>query len=289
MPETTTHDAAAPDATHPLDRACPACGTSPDERCRVVVAEDPWRVVRCAACGFTFLGNTPPPPVATSDHAWSESWQREKSLRASREPVLHGLQAVVRPLRDRLKPDKARAMIVRHLRRGRILDVGCGNGHRLGGCLRAGLIDVVPFGIEIEQRPAMKARALFREFGGEAWIGPARDHLHQLDDDSIDGVYMYAYLEHEPEPRPVLDEVRRMLVPGGPIVIKVPNHGCVNRVVRGRRWCGYRHPDHVNYFTPGTLGGMLEEAGFTDIRCGPGDRMPFNDNMWMTARTPVAD
>ena len=29
-----------------------------------------------------------------------------------------------------------------------------------------------------------------------------------------------------------------------------------------KRWCGFRYPDHLNYFTPKTLAAMAGEAGF---------------------------
>ena len=52
------------------------------------------------------------------------------------------------------------------------------------------------------------------------------------------------------------------LRPGGIAVIKVPNFGSVNRMVRGRKWCGIRLPDHVNYFTRASLTALAKHAGF---------------------------
>ena len=37
--------------------------------------------------------------------------------------------------------------------------------------------------------------------------------------------------------------------PGGVAIVKVPNYGSLNRMVMGGNWCGFRIPDHVNYFT----------------------------------------
>ncbi len=93
-----------------------------------------------------------------------------------------------------------------------------------------------------------------------------------------------AYLEHEREPAAVLAETWRVLKPAGCVLIKVPNYGCWNRPVRGSRWCGYRFPDHVNYFTPRSLRRVLEDNAFVVARCGWFDRLPTNDNMWLVAR-----
>ncbi|MCC5842025.1 MAG: hypothetical protein JJT96_18055 [Opitutales bacterium] len=67
-------------------------------------------------------------------------------------------------------------------------------------------------------------------------------------------------------------------------MIKVPNHNCLNRKVRQGRWCGFRYPDQVNYFTPETLGGMIRRSGLTLYRMRWYDRWPTNDNMYAAAR-----
>ena len=62
-----------------------------------------------------------------------------------------------------------------------------------------------------------------------------------------------SYLEHELHPRAVLTELHRTLAPGGVALVKVPNYASLNRRVTGRKWCGFRYPDHLNYFTPASL------------------------------------
>lgn len=90
---------------------------------------------------------------------------------------------------------------------------------------------------------------------------------------------MRSFLEHELHSRALLAEVARVLAPGGATIVKVPNHGSANRLVMGPRWCGFRSPGHVNYFTPRTLQGMVEQAGLAVVRFGPTDRFPLGDNM----------
>ena len=50
--------------------------------------------------------------------------------------------------------------------------------------------------------------------------------------------------------------------------------------MRGRRWCGYRWPDHVNYFTPRTLAATAERAGLAVTRMGLLDRSPLSDSLY---------
>jgi hypothetical protein len=83
----------------------------------------------------------------------------------------------------------------------------------------------------------------------------------------------------------VLEETRRVMRPGARIIIKVPNYDSWNRRLRGAKWCGFRFPDHVNYFTPETMTRLVKKAGMRVVRFGMGDRMPTSDNMWLVVES----
>jgi SAM-dependent methyltransferase len=102
--------------------------------------------------------------------------------------------------------------------------------------------------------------------------------------ESLGGVVMQCYLEHEIRPRAVLSAVHGVLRPGGFLVIKVPNFASWNRSVRGQRWCGFRYPDHVNYFTPLSLKTMLLSTGFEIVQNRLFDHFPLADNLYMVSR-----
>jgi len=91
-------------------------------------------------------------------------------------------------------------------------------------------------------------------------------------------------LEHEHNPLEVLEGLRKTIKNNGVVIIKVPNYGSINRVVRGKKWCGYRFPDHVNQFTPNTLSKMVLKAGYKIIKFNYTDKQLTSDNMWMVAR-----
>ena len=74
-----------------------------------------------------------------------------------------------------------------------------------------------------------------------------------------------------------------VIAPDGVLIIKVPNYGSVNRRVFGRRWCGFRFPDHMNYFTPESLVRLCAECGLGVRAFSWLDRLPTSDNMWLVA------
>lgn len=86
-----------------------------------------------------------------------------------------------------------------------------------------------------------------------------------------------SYLEHEFQARSVLQKVYRKLQPGGRVFVRVPDFGSINRRVMGSKWCGFRLPDHVNYFCDNTLRRLAEGAGFHYART---NRLSlFDDNL----------
>ena len=62
-------------------------------------------------------------------------------------------------------------------------------------------------------------------------------------------------------------------------VVKVPNYGSLNRIVTGQRWCGFRYPDHLNYFSPDTFRVLANRAGF-ETSFGLTGCLPTSENMW---------
>ena len=86
--------------------------------------------------------------------------------------------------------------------------------------------------------------------------------MDEFEDGFFDGVIMRSYLEHELHPREVLLATHKKLRPGGVIYIKVPNFGTLNRMVRGVDWCGFRFPDHLNYFDVSAMKRLAEETGY---------------------------
>jgi SAM-dependent methyltransferase len=136
-----------------------------------------------------------------------------------------------------------------------VLDIGCGDGCRIPE-------GPTPFGIEVSQGLAMQARPHFQARGGDVVHAPALTGLDSFSNDTFTAIIMRSYLEHEAQPRAVLTKAFARLDKGGVVYVRVPNFGSVNRRVMGARWCGFRFPDHVNYFSGKTLRKLAEQIGF---------------------------
>jgi len=269
-----------------LIRLCPMCGHDNREASASPYSREHWRIKTCAGCSFVYLENAASYDELVSEFAWTKTKVDERERKISKEPVLLKAERKLRRLRRRTfgYNDKALIFLKAFVPSGEFLDIGCG----IGGNIERAAPDLRGSGIELDANAAAQAREIARSVGGDVIHADALSGLRQLPERKFDAVMMRAFLEHETQPRDVLEQTCRVLRPGGYTVIQVPNFGCLNRRVRGSRWCGFRFPDHVNYFVPQSLRRMVEAAGFRIARFRLRDRLPTSDRMWMVAQRPAA-
>jgi len=244
---------------------CPAPSTTTLTR----FSPPDWPLVACDGCGFVFLERTPDYDQLVDEFAWEKQHAKETKRRLM--SVIGKLDKITR-LRTHIGRAIDDAGMLRTLRNGTTtaLEIGCGWDTRIPE-------PIIPFGIEISATMAAAADVRLRQRGGSALHAPALTGLAQFPDKHFDAILMRSYLEHERSARRVLQESRRVLKDGGSIYVRVPNYGSINRRVMGRRWCGFRFPDHVNYFTPSSLKALASAAGFSYRRINW--LSPFDDNI----------
>jgi SAM-dependent methyltransferase len=141
-------------------------------------------------------------------------------------------------------------------RPGRLLDVGCGIGTELAVARERGWQAT---GVELAEASLQVARAqgldVVAEPLGQAALGPS----------SFDLVTVNHALEHIPRVRAVLDEIRRVLKPGGLLFVAVPNlDAWQHRVLLDRFGLSF-NADHHLFFTPATLRRLLTDDGFAVV------------------------
>ncbi|MDO8449168.1 MAG: class I SAM-dependent methyltransferase [Rhodoferax sp.] len=141
-------------------------------------------------------------------------------------------------------------------RPGRLLDVGCGDGHFARYMANRGW-DVV--GLD---------PALLR--GVTEDISPGRlslqcDSIANLPPDQIfDLVTLWDVVEHVEKPDQLINEAAARLAPGGILVVETGNYQCAGRIHSKGTWWNYQI-DHRWYFAPPQLNALLTRAGLNHI------------------------
>ena len=93
-------------------------------------------------------------------------------------------------------------------------------------------------------------------------------------DAHFDVVVLNHVIEHVPDPRALLVEIRRILRPEGLIVLGAPNAGSLMARLIGARWASFRPGEHIWHFTPSTLRRLVESEGFRVVECEARDNNP---------------
>lgn len=152
----------------------------------------------------------------------------------------------------------------------RVLDLGAGDG-RLAAALA-------------QNGHRVTAVEPFREVPQASDLTVLRERVDGVDlpADSFDAAVLWHVLEHLPEPLAVLERVRRWLVPGGRLLVGVPNLASVQASLGGERWFHLDPERHLVHFTPQGLLALLGGAGFADVWRRPVLLDQGLAGMWMT-------
>ena len=142
---------------------------------------------------------------------------------------------------------------------GKLLDVGAATGFFVEQARVAGW-DAI--GVEPSAWAAEYAR---NELRVDVHTGILE--VMQFPDEAFDVVTMWEVIEHLPDPRTTLGEVRRIIRPGGRLVLSTPDAGSLAARLSGRRWLGWRKvPEHVFFFDRANLDRLLRQSGFQPVR-----------------------
>ncbi len=230
-------------------------------------------IARCAACGvvFTVLGGAAPfyPP---DYEPFTPPQQRAAKVRPTRdrirrvfyegkgtvlERILLFLPYLVFRFRDKYKLRNKWAYDKAFRRRGRLLDVGCGRGQHL---LQWSKSQDEVVGVEPHEPTATAAR---EETGLD--IRPGTLESQGFPPESFHCIAFCHVLEHVKNPRETLLEARRVLKPGGEIILWVPNFDSLLQPLFGRDWFSYEVPRHLWHFNPMRLNSILGDCGLRPL------------------------
>jgi len=266
-------------------RACPSCylcGTEGEPlhkglKDRLFGAPGEWNIRRCTRsdCGLAWLDPMPLREDIGKAYAayYTHAFVRESLAYRLRQHVKRGyaglaygyskqvsvldrflaLPVCLLPtLRQQLLATGL--MYLRGERIGRLLEIGCGGGNFLAGMRDLGWevegIDFDPVAVD----------SAHRQYGLEVRHGLFEDEDYPLD--HFDAVVMSHVIEHVADPLVLLAKCRRVLRPGGRLVLLTPNIESLGHGKFGSSWVHLDPPRHLHLFSLATLREMAVRSGF---------------------------
>ena len=142
--------------------------------------------------------------------------------------------------------------------KGLLLDVGCGGGLLLRMLRERGL---PVLGLETSLPAATSA---WKRNGVAVVCGDLSKS--PIERGTCAAVTMFHVLEHLHDPVSYLRSARDLLVPGGRLVVQVPNASCWQFLMFGEHWNGVDVPRHLVNYRERDLESLLEYCGFQVVR-----------------------
>ena len=142
----------------------------------------------------------------------------------------------------------------------RVLDVGCSRGSFVADALELGFRAE---GVE----PAPDIAAAARDAGLSVHTGLLEDQ--HFPDASFDALTLFEVIEHLREPATLLAECRRVLAPGGVLLVSTGNGAGWTARLMGPRWDYFqieKDAGHVSFFNPGSISRLAQRCGFAVAR-----------------------
>ena len=102
--------------------------------------------------------------------------------------------------------------------------------------------------------------AFVKVHGLNAVQGELLDRIFERE--TFDAVIAQQVFEHLYDPVSYVEEIRRILKPGGVFFVSVPNYGSIVARIAGPKWDMVGPVGHVRYFTGSRLTRFLSDHGF---------------------------
>lgn len=226
-------------------------GNGPDFEYRT--SPDSFLAVRCVHCGVVYLDSRP------VDAELRRIYPDHYHAFAFTEDRFGFVYSVRRRLEARRLLRAFRGLPTD----ARILDVGCGDGFHLDLLREFGPSGWQVEGVDLDDRAIAAAR------GRGITVHKGRIEELGLPDASVHAAILIQTVEHLADPVAVLAAIRRVLVPGGRLLVVTDNTGSLDfRIAKRRHWGGYHFPRHWYLFDAPSLRRLAATSGFEVAELG---------------------
>lgn len=229
---------------------CPICSSNNTQQQLsakdYTVSQQIFPIWHCSACTARFTQDVPEQNVIGTYYA-SENYISHSD---TKKGIINSLYHLVR--RRTLGAKRRLVINATGIGKGTILDIGCGTGAFLNTMQEAGWNIT---GLEPDSIARRKAAELYK-------IEPQEPgKLFELTPESFNAITMWHVLEHVHELHAYIEQVEKLLAPGGKAFIAVPNYTSKDADMYAAHWAAYDVPRHLYHFSPQSMETLLSQHG----------------------------
>ena len=211
-----------------------------------------FTIINCNSCNFTFT-NPRPSDKDLSNYYLSQNYLSHTN---NKNTFFEKLYQIVRKIAVKQKLYLLNAFAKTKVH----LDIGCGTGEFLNACKNAGYKTK---GIEPSDIASNQAIINF-----DLNVSKNTD-LSQFETGEFETISMWHVLEHVPELKLTIKQLKRILMKEGKVIIAVPNLKSWDAHYYKEYWAAWDVPIHLWHFSKNSLQKLFELHGFTLIKTKP--------------------
>ena len=224
---------------------CPVCDA---RKFNVFWAMHDYKLARCLVCGMVW-DSCPPKDL---ESFYNKSYFLNSNPKGGYANYFEGMAINRRTFYERIKRINQRIV-----KKEKMLDVGSALGDSLVEAKRLGWKDL--YGVELSKYAANQSKKKKLKIS----IGSLRSAKYPSN--YFDVVTLQDVIEHFKDPAREVNEIYRILEPGGIVFIVTPDVDGIWSQLLKKMWYHYKPGEHIMYFSQNTLKRILSNHRFKNI------------------------
>ncbi len=208
-----------------------------------------YTINKCNICSAFFL--SPRPDDIVLKEAYSDDYYGESEEKFSASKVEDVL--------DYFRKKRAKRLSKYIDNGSKVLDIGCGNGKFLMFLLKFGQYEL--YGKEMEGNSAKRAARI-----PEIKLKTGMLEDNDFTENFFDAISLFHVFEHLTYPQETLQTIKKILKPGGIIIISFPNINSWQAKLFKGKWLHLDPPRHLFFLAPGDFINIMRENGFVLLK-----------------------
>jgi 2-polyprenyl-3-methyl-5-hydroxy-6-metoxy-1,4-benzoquinol methylase len=225
---------------------CTVCGSPQIEIKFNLTGEQ--QILCCLSCGVEFLFPQMNDEALTK--LYSENYYKAWGIQGDQEnETIRQMKIATFNLRLDL--------ISKHIKKGKVLDVGCATGYFLDAAKERGF---EPYGVELSEYSSTIAK---KKFGNDSVFKGTLEECN-FPEKQFDVIAMSDLIEHVRVPVETLSKAATLLKNDGVIMIMTPDTRSISHNIMSKRWTHYKQ-EHLFYFSHESMQYIANRSGMTIV------------------------
>lgn len=215
-----------------------------------------FNIVKCKKCSLIYIN--PRLKFNQLKSIYNNTYFKNRAFKDFKY-ALYGYENYLSEKKDIIDTFARRLRIIeRYKKPGKLLDIGCALGFFLELASKRGWKS---YGIEVSKAAADYAK----KNKHSVFNGTLEEASYKKE--SFDAVTIFDVIEHLPNPKKTVLQIKKLLKPKGIIAVTTPNIGSLAAKVLGSGWEEIKRVrEHTYFFSDKTLRELLESAGFKVLK-----------------------